>query len=34
VGYGPLYPTRDETTGLELLMLPRGFKYLSFGWRG
>ena len=31
-GYGPLYPARDETTGLELLLLPRGFEYLSFGW--
>jgi secreted PhoX family phosphatase len=33
VGYGPLAPVRDQTTGLELLMLPRGFEYLSFGWR-
>jgi hypothetical protein len=33
-GYGPLYPTRDHTTGLELLMLPRGFEYLSYGWTG
>jgi uncharacterized protein len=24
---------RDQTTGLELLLLPRGFEYLSFGWR-
>lgn len=31
-GYGPLQPTRDHTTGLELLLLPRGFEYLSFGW--
>ena len=31
-GYGPLYPTRDQTTGLELLRLPRGFEYVSFGW--
>jgi hypothetical protein len=23
-GYGPLVPTRDETTGLELIRLPRG----------
>ena len=30
--YGPLYPVRDETSGLPLLMLPRGFEYLSFGW--
>ena len=32
--YGPLRPTRDQTTGLELLLLPRGFEYLSFGWTG
>ncbi|HZN72521.1 MAG TPA: alkaline phosphatase PhoX [Micromonosporaceae bacterium] len=32
--YGPLFPTRDQTTGLDLLLLPRGFEYLSFGWRG
>jgi uncharacterized protein len=31
-GYGPLLPARDKTTGLELLLLPRGFEYLSFGW--
>ena len=33
-GYGPLYPTKDMTTGLELLKLPRGFEYMSFGWTG
>ncbi len=33
-GYGPLSPVRDQTTGLELLKLPRGFEYLSFGWTG
>lgn len=32
-GYGPLAPVKDQTTGLELLLLPRGFEYLSFGWR-
>jgi uncharacterized protein len=32
--YGPLYPVKDETTGLELLKLPKGFEYLSFGWTG
>lgn len=32
--YGPLYPTRDQATGLELLMLPRGFEYISYGWTG
>ena len=31
---GPLVPTADETTGLELLKLPSGFRYLSFGWKG
>jgi len=33
-GYGPLLPARDQTTGLKLLLLPRGFQYLSFGWTG
>jgi secreted PhoX family phosphatase len=33
-GYGPLFPTEDRTTGLPLLALPQGFKYLSFGWTG
>lgn len=32
--FGPLRPVRDQTTGLELLQLPDGFRYLSFGWRG
>ena len=30
--YGPLVPALDETTGLPLLHLPEGFRYLSFGW--
>ncbi len=34
VGYGPLEPVRDETTGLPLLHLPAGFRYLTFGWKG
>ena len=34
VGYGPLAPVRDETTGLPLLHLPAGFRYRSFGWIG
>ena len=34
VGYGPLQPVRDETTGLPLLELPAGFRYLSLGWTG
>ena len=33
-GYGPLFPAVDQTTGLPLLMLPEGFKYVSFGWTG
>ena len=33
-GYGPLQPVKDQSTGLELLMLPRGFEYISFGWTG
>ena len=33
-GYGPLQPTADEATGLELLKLPPGFRYRSFGWTG
>lgn len=33
-GYGPLFPTLDQATGLPLLLLPDGFTYVSFGWRG
>ena len=33
-GYGPLRPAVDETTGLELLQLPEGFTYRTFGWTG
>lgn len=32
--YGPLFPTADLSTGLELLRLPAGFRYRSFGWTG
>ncbi len=32
--YGPLLPAVDETTGLQLLKLPEGFRYMSFGWTG
>jgi hypothetical protein len=32
VGYGPLVPVKDQATGLELLMLPKGFEYISYGW--
>ena len=33
-GYGPLFPTNDQTTGLPLLHLPEGFTYVSLGWTG
>lgn len=33
-GYGALRPVADETTGLPLLQLPDGFRYLTFGWTG
>jgi len=33
-GYGPLLDALDETTGLPLLKLPEGFRYMSFGWAG
>jgi secreted PhoX family phosphatase len=32
--YGDIFPTADETTGLELLKLPAGFRYQSFSWTG
>jgi uncharacterized protein len=32
--YGPLQEAIDEMTGLPLLKLPAGFRYLSFGWTG
>src|SRR5262245_24048435 len=32
--YGAPVPTADENTGLDLLQLPPGFKYWSFGWTG
>ena len=34
VGYGPLSPVADGTTGLPLLHLPPGFRYVTFGWTG
>ena len=34
IGYGPLRPVKDATTGLPLLELPEGFRYLTFGWTG
>jgi secreted PhoX family phosphatase len=32
--YGPISPTKDHATGLELLMLPKGFQYWSLSWKG
>jgi len=32
--YGPLFDTPDQATGLNLLRLPQGFKYWSYGWTG
>lgn len=32
--YGSISPKKDETTGLELLKLPDGFKYWSYSWTG
>ena len=34
LGYGPIRPVNDATTGLPLLELPEGFRYLTFGWTG
>ncbi len=34
LGYGPLRPVADATTGLPLLELPKGFRYMTFGWTG
>ncbi len=33
-GFGQLRPVKDGTTGLELLQLPEGFSYWSYGWAG
>jgi hypothetical protein len=32
--YGPISPKIDETTGLPLIQLPDGFRYMSYGWTG
>ena len=32
--YGPTAPVNDLTTGLPLIELPVGFRYLSYGWTG
>jgi uncharacterized protein len=34
LGYGPLAPVKDQATGLPLLHLPEGFRYISSGWTG
>ena len=34
LGYGPLRPVADATTGMPLLELPKGFRYMTFGWTG
>lgn len=33
-GYGRIGPAKDEATGLTLIDLPEGFRYVSFSWRG
>src|SRR5688572_10722763 len=30
--YGVPLPASDETTGLNLIQLPLGFRYKTFGW--
>src|SRR5689334_25405949 len=32
--YGPLLPVEDGTTGLPLIQLPDGFRYITYGWTG
>jgi hypothetical protein len=32
--YGPTFPTNDLSTGLPLIELPVGFRYMSYGWTG
>ncbi len=32
IGFGPLRAVADESTGLPLIQLPDGFRYLSYGW--
>jgi hypothetical protein len=31
-GYGTLFVAKDENTGLDLLRLPEGFRYVTYGW--
>ena len=33
-GYGPVRPVADATTGREILALPAGFSYVTFGYVG
>lgn len=32
--YGPVIPTMDESTALQLLKQPAGFRYRSYSWTG
>jgi uncharacterized protein len=32
--YGPISPKNDEATGLPLIQLPDGFRYISYSWTG
>jgi secreted PhoX family phosphatase len=32
--YGPIGPKPDQATGLPLLQLPDGFRYISYSWTG
>jgi secreted PhoX family phosphatase len=32
--YGPVEPLPDGTTGLPLLQLPAGFRYVTYSWTG
>jgi secreted PhoX family phosphatase len=34
IGYGRLVDAIDEATGLPLLRLPEGFRYVTYGWKG
>jgi secreted PhoX family phosphatase len=33
-GLGPLLPVNDQTTGIPLVCLPKGFRYHSMAWAG
>jgi uncharacterized protein len=33
-GYGPLFPTPEQDSGIEYLALPRGFRYRLISWSG